>query len=79
MDYHPCVRVAVAVVVVEQFILIKAISKMLKMTIKVQLIVVRGDVEKVLNQISIALAADSLDELTEAEIADHVNKAGGAG
>jgi hypothetical protein len=61
-----------------KFVFIKYLAKGLKMTVKAQLNVTRGDVEKVLSQINVAVEAETLDELTEADILDRVQKAGGA-
>jgi hypothetical protein len=61
-----------------KFVFIKYLSKGLKMTTKALLNVHRGDVEKVLNQISIAVEAEGKEELTEEDINDRINKAGGA-
>jgi hypothetical protein len=61
-----------------KFVFIKYLSKGLKMQVKAQLNVTRGDVEKVINQINVAIEAETLDELQEADILDRVSKAGGA-
>lgn len=61
-----------------KFVFVKYLSKGLRMTVKAQMNLHRGDVEKVLNQISVAIEVDSLDELTEEEVMDRVKKAGGA-
>jgi hypothetical protein len=61
-----------------KFVFIKYLSKGLKMTVKAQLNVTRGDVEKVLSQINVAVEAETLDELTEDDILQKVQKAGGA-
>ena len=61
-----------------KFVFIKYLSKGLKMTVKAQMNLHRGDVERVLNQISVAVEVDSLEELTEEEVMDRVRKAGGA-
>jgi hypothetical protein len=61
-----------------KFVFIKYLAKSLKMTVKAQLNVTRGDVEKVLSQINVAVEAETLDELSEADILDRVSKAGGA-
>jgi hypothetical protein len=61
-----------------KFVFIKYLAKGLKMTLKAQLNVTRGDVEKVLSQINVAVEAETLDELSEADITDRVSKAGGA-
>ena len=61
-----------------KFVFIKYLSKGLKMTVKAQMNLHRGDVEKVLNQISIAMEAETLDELSEEEVQARIHKAGGA-
>jgi hypothetical protein len=61
-----------------KFVFIKYLSKGLKMNTKALLNVHRGDVEKVFNQISIAVEAEGKEELTEADINERINKAGGA-
>jgi hypothetical protein len=61
-----------------KFVFIKYLSKGLKMNVKAQLNLHRGDVEKVLSQVSVAVEAETLDELTEVDILDRVSKAGGA-
>ena len=61
-----------------KFVFIKYISKGTRMNLKAKMNIHRGDVEKVINQISIAYDADCLDELDENEIMERVNKAGGA-
>jgi hypothetical protein len=61
-----------------KFVFIKYLSKGLKMNLKALINVHRGDVEKVLNQISIAVEAEGQDELTEEDINTRINKAGGA-
>jgi hypothetical protein len=61
-----------------KFVFIKYLSKGLKMTVKAQLNLHRGDVEKVLNQINVAIEADGLDDLSEEAVLARVKKAGGA-
>jgi hypothetical protein len=61
-----------------KFVFIKYLSKGLKMNLKALINVHRGDVEKVLNQISIAVEAEGLDELSDAEIDARIQKASGA-
>jgi hypothetical protein len=61
-----------------KFVLIKYLSKGLKMNVKAQMNLHRGDVEKVLNQITINVDAETVDELTETDILDRVSKVGGA-
>ena len=60
-----------------KFVFIKYIAKGTRMNTKAKMNLHRGDVEKVINQISIAIDADSLDELDEDEINARVYKAGG--
>ncbi|KAH0789477.1 cofilin/tropomyosin-type actin-binding protein [Histomonas meleagridis] len=59
-------------------VFIKYIAKGTRMNIKAKMNIHRGDVEKVINQISISFDADSLDELDEDEINARLFKAGGA-
>ena len=61
-----------------KFVFIKYLSKGLKMNIKAQMNLHRGDVEKVLNQISVSIEAESLDDLAEDEVLARIHKAGGA-
>jgi hypothetical protein len=61
-----------------KFVLIKYLSKGLKMNLKALLNVHRGDVAKVLSQSNISLEVEGLDELDEEDIASRVSKAGGA-
>jgi hypothetical protein len=61
-----------------KFVFIRYLGKGLKLQVKAQLNVVRGDVEKVLAQHNVVVDAETPDELTEADIADRVSKAGGA-
>jgi hypothetical protein len=61
-----------------KFIFIKYLSKNLKMTVKAQLNLHRGDVEKVINQINVAIEADSLEDLSEEDLLGRVKKATGA-
>jgi hypothetical protein len=61
-----------------KFVFIKYLSKGLKMHQKALINVHRGDVEKVLNQISISVEAEGLDELAEDDIQARARKAGGA-
>ena len=61
-----------------KFVFVKYISKGLKMTIKAQMNIHRGDVEKVLSQYNVSMEVDCLDELTEEEVNERVLKAGGA-
>jgi hypothetical protein len=61
-----------------KFVIIKYLSKGLKMNVKAQMNLHRGDVEKVLNQVSIGLEAETLDELSDEEIETRIHKAGGA-
>jgi hypothetical protein len=61
-----------------KFVFIKYLSAGLKMTIKAQLNLHRGDVEKVLNQANVNIEADSLADLDEESVLGRVKKAGGA-
>ena len=61
-----------------KFVFIKYIAKGTRMNIKAKMNIHRGDVEKVINQISISFDADSLEELDENEINARLFKAGGA-
>ena len=61
-----------------KFVFIKYLAKGTRMNDKAKMNLHRGDVEKVINQISISYDADSLEELDEQEINARVNKAGGA-
>jgi hypothetical protein len=61
-----------------KFVFIKYLSKGLKITVKAQLNITRGDVEKVISQSNVAVEAETLDELAEEDILQRVRKAGGA-
>lgn len=61
-----------------KFVFIKYVSKTLKMTQKAQMNLHRGDVERVLNQSSVNIEVDHLDELNAEDIEARVRKAGGA-
>jgi hypothetical protein len=54
-----------------KFVFIKYLSKGLKMNLKALINVHRGDVEKVLNQISVLVEAEGQDEPTEADVDAH--------
>ena len=61
-----------------KFVLIKFVGKQNKLNRKAALNLQRGDVEKVLSQCNVSLEVDTVDELTEEDVMDRVNKAGGA-
>jgi hypothetical protein len=61
-----------------KFVFIKYLSKGLKMNIKAVMNLHRGDVERVLNQATVTIEAETLEDLSEEEIGGRVHKAGGA-
>jgi hypothetical protein len=60
-----------------KFVFIKSLTKGLKMTLRAQLSVTCGDVEKVIKQVNVAVEAETLDELSEVDILDRASKTGG--
>lgn len=61
-----------------KFVMIKFVGKKNKLNRKANINLQRGEVEKVLSQTNVSLEVDSVDELTEEDVMDRVDKAGGA-